>query len=197
MPDKNRQIKPVLKFAGSALALQLIFTLLGILVVINTKGFIWPWWPGILGMVFASIVAFSIVISGIFLRRAYYLHISNSFMALAWVIPLLASGFEIASSNLIQIGIVLFFCVLNCIFYFRYTTKKLVDMKKVQMLDMKQARWNLSETLISKADKARSESLAKILIPLGPLLGTTLYRNFSDQNTISICQHPKISTSGR
>jgi hypothetical protein len=177
MTNSNAQTRLVLTRAGAVVGVQAILTGVAILSMLDKDVFGWPWWPAIIGALIAFAIAVTIIVSGLFVHRALYLYVFSSLAPMGWIMVLLAPSFAETGTSAFQFSLDLFFFLgVTIVVYFHLTTNELAQIKVVPMLNQAHGRWDLSKSYERPEHKARMESLKRVLLPLGPLIGILLYQ---------------------
>lgn len=178
--DIEYRNKGILKMARNGILLQWIFLFLGLLSASSASS-IWAWrqatWAVIIGVILTTLI----LLFGLLLRSAYLVHVIFSLLVIISIYPLLGTGFALPSVGISQILYIVILCSMSCFFSYRSTYKKLSaadnDPERIYRLELRSGLWDLNKPLFRETGKAKGEALAKILIPLGGILGSILGRN--------------------
>jgi len=172
-----------LRMVGIGLGLQWIFSFVGFLGLLTLESLPWPWWEGIIALLFGLILALLILLVGFCTRRAWYIHAMYSLVTLTWAFPLVVSLYRLMPVSILSTSILLTLFSLNMISSYKSTLKRLTSQKDLaantEKLDLKLERWYLDKPLL--IEKKGSGNLAQIIIPIAVILGTMLYRNNPNQ----------------
>ena len=178
----------IIKTAGTALAGQVLFYLIALIGVINIKVTSSFWVLIKAGFLIGLFLIFALLVFGFFLRKALFIHLVFVAIPITWVVALFAAGYEHGAHSVLSLSFIGTMCLMNV--YISYTTTlqtlKKKDKPAVQSgrLDLSTGFWDLEKHLYNEENKSTKESLARLLLPLGSILGVLLYRNFPDQSSL-------------
>jgi len=187
--NKNKRLS-VVKMAGNALLLQIICLFVAFLGIISkdSASIQQFWLLSRYCLIIGAICYFCMICFGLFLRRAFFVHLFCSMSVFLWITPLMLAGFELSGKNIPLLFLIAFLCLINIIVSYKSTLSKVVSkdipVEKSGRLDVKNGTWDLDKKMIIDESSSVSESIVKILIPLGAVLGTFLYRNFPGQENL-------------
>lgn len=175
----------VLKLAGFAVYMYCLSLFLSwIFIAINIKnGVFWLWWPGILGAILSLLLNPFLFYYGFRQRRAYKIHTIVSILTSIWILPLLATEFQLAAHGLITMLSLIAFCFLGFLLSYRQNFQKLVIgiAKQTGAININRGVWNITKPLVTRDLQRWNTSFAQLLVPLGIGLGIILSRSYPNQ----------------
>lgn len=173
---------PIFKMAGILLLLYFIIFTVSCLVALNDKrGEITT--IGVISLVTNIIFSILIVLIGLIIRRAFYIHLIFVCAGFNLLIPLIdaVSNFR-SDANFVSLFIL--FLAMNIIYSYRSTTRRIYQpdnpIEKFGRLDREQAYWNLEKHFFGDEHNARAPWVS-VILSIGPILGTFLYRGFPNE----------------
>lgn len=187
--NKNKGFSAI-KMAGSGSLMQIILFLIafGSIVNKNTISVEKFWSVSRYYLLIGVTCSVCIIYFGAIYRRAFFVHLFFSISTLSWVMPLLLAGFELSLKNIVLLFVIVILCFINVIASYKLTLNQLtsedIPAAKSGRLDINRGLWDLDKHLVVDESRSTSESVAKILIPFGTILGTFLFRNFPSQITL-------------
>jgi hypothetical protein len=176
---------PILKLAGVAISMQAMVFGLTLLSLANAGELEWPWREGIASFVLGALLSAFMLLVGVITRTARHIHLIYGVMPVLWIIPLLSAGYVLSSRSPWLLSLIVILIAANIFLSHQATLNRLLaaDRPAVRSgrLDLAHGIWHFDRPLYAENGDGARASLARLLIPLGSILGTLLYRNFPDE----------------
>ncbi len=175
---KNKQDRAILIQLRNAWGLYCISFLLGFGIVMFDR-IVWPWWPGILGIGLSILLTPIYLYYGLSQRRVYKVYLCLSILSSLGILPLLASGFQLMSYQVLQILAAICLCSLNLFVSYKTTRNNLLGKVGAQTgAFVNRDQWDFTKTIDPGGIQDRNQSIARILIPILAGSGALLSKVF-------------------